>query len=256
MPLEILGGRPMIWLKVNGAGPFRFLIDPWASESKLDVRLIEELRLRTSSARGARPSAPDSRIVDVEIEGVPVPRVEMRPVDMVSVVPEFGAATRPRGIVGSSLGVGQLLTIDYPAWRVGFASGTLPDPNGRDVFTLDTQTSRLALTVTVAGIPIPCEIDLLSTTGLLLPESYAKTLPLVKTSIASVTTPTRHGVIVAREAELAGNVALGGAVFERPIVQFSPQTLVPIVGTAWLNDFAVIFDLPNRRVRLTPRRRS
>jgi hypothetical protein len=148
-----------------------------------------------------------------------------------------------------------VLTIDYPAGRIGFASGTLPDPNGRDVFTLDARPSSLALTVTLAGMPTSCEIDLLSTTGLLLPESYAKTLPLVKPPIEIGTTPTRHGRVVAREAELAGNVALGGAAFVRPIVHFSPQATVPIVGTGWLNDFAVVLDLPNRRFRLTQRRR-
>jgi Aspartyl protease len=256
VPLELLQGRPVVSLTVNGAGPFRFLIDPAASSSQLDVRLIEELKLRAPERRNATgPSATaDSRFVDLQMGTLALSGVEVQPVDMASIVPEFTAATRPRGLLGGSVWGEQLLTIDYPTWRVALAPDTLPEADGKDIFTLAARPADKAVGVTVAGTRVACELDLQSTAGLILPETFAKTLTFVKPPADAGSIRTRYGVLNVSEAQLADNAVLASAVFVRPVIQFTPQATVPIVGTAWLQDFALIFDLKNRRVRLAHRR--
>jgi hypothetical protein len=256
VPLELLQGRPVISVKVNGAGPFRVLIDPTSTANQLDVRLLEELKVRAPDRRGGAAPTPtsDSRLVSLEMGTLALPGIEVQPVDMASVVPEFSAAARPRGLLGSSAWGERLLTIDYPSWRIALAPGALPEADGEDVVSLLLQPAEKALAVMVAGVRVGCELDLQSTAGLVLPESLASTLPLLKPPVEAGVVRTRHGVLNVREGQLAGNVTFGTAAFVRPEIQFSAQLKTPLVGGAWLQDFVVIFDLKNRRARLAHRR--
>ena len=52
-----MAGRPLLSVHANGHGPFRFLVDPLATMTRLDMALVDELRLRPPSTAGGQAPA-------------------------------------------------------------------------------------------------------------------------------------------------------------------------------------------------------
>jgi hypothetical protein len=250
-PLELLEGRPVLSVRVNGAGPFRLLVDPLAPTTRLDEALVEELRLRRApQAKGQL--APTYR-VDLQIDTMSILGVGVEPADMAPLVPGFRPASRARGVLGADAWRGRLATFDFGAGRVTFARGALPTADGVAVFSLDPSDLRTGIPVVVAGNRLTATLDLLFGGGLVLPETMAPRTPLVKGPVLARTMPTRVNAILVSEAQLMGDLELESVVVMRPALFFSRQILVPTLGTAWLTDFVVVIDGENRRARLVRR---
>ncbi len=251
IPLELSAGRPVLSVRVNGAGPFRLLVDPLAAVTQLDISLIEELRLRRSAARSGQAAA--THHVDLQIGALPMLGVRAEPVDMAPWGAGFSPLTRPRGILGGDVWLGRLLTLDFGRWRVGLASGSLPQPDGASVFSIDPGDIAAGIPIDVAGSRATTTMDVLFAGGLVLPASTPLRPALAKGPTLVRTMPTRETAIVVEEMTLAGDITLLTVVFGRPALLMSRQVRVPTLGTAWLSSFVVIIDAANRRVRLVPR---
>ncbi len=181
--------------------------------------------------------------------------VSVRPTDMARIVPEFGPATRPRGIISASVWPGHLVTLDFPRYQVGVEPGSLPDPNRRDVFTLKPDAPEFSVTLILASVVIPCRLDPLFPGGFLLPASYAKSLPLAGKLVDMGSMITTKGRLVVREGQLALDATLGMFAFAKPLVQFADAGDTCTIGGQRLSGFSITYDVANARVRLTQRLR-
>ena len=130
VPMELRAGRPVIHVTVNGGGPFLFLVSPEAETTLIDKTFAVKLGLKASRETGPQAE------VQLEIGSTKLAKVPVMVTDLAQLAPEFSAATRPGGVLPLSLWKGQLVTIDYPRWRVTIEPGSLPEANGKDVFDL------------------------------------------------------------------------------------------------------------------------
>jgi hypothetical protein len=128
--------------------------------------------------------------------------------------------------------------------------GTLPEPNGKEVFAL-TADHQLRLPLTINGDQsIDCRVDPWFPEGLLLPAAYASAIPVDGTPKDWGVVKTREGPVRVREAKLKANLTLGPFEMKTPLVMLADTGDTPTVGTRWLGRFAVTYDLANGRARL------
>ena len=169
--------------------------------------------------------------------------------DLAQLAPEFSPATRPGGVLPLSLWKGQLVTIDYPRWRVTIEPGPLPEANGKDLFDLGP-SRELTVPVSAGERSVPCKVEPLFSRGMLLPESFVKGLAVNGRPIGIGPTSTPLGLLEVFEVELAGNLNFGSFEFIKPVIQFAGPLSSGIVGGQWLAGFSIAYDFDNRRARL------
>jgi hypothetical protein len=147
----------------------------------------------------------------------------------------------------------RLVTIDYPRYQVVVESGSLAEPNRRDVFSLKPEPPDVGITIVTADLVVSCRIDPLFPGGLLLPETYVKSIPLASKLVAMGSMVTPKGRVSVQEGQIAGDVALGMFEFSKPFVQFADSGGGCLIGGQWLIGFTITYDLANARVRLARR---
>jgi hypothetical protein len=244
IPFELLANRPLVRVKVNGQGPFAFLISPEHQRSLVDLELAETLKLRQPNA-----GAPDL-VVDLGLgdRDVKLPVVIQ---DIDRLVPELGHIMRPRGVLALSSWKDQLVTLDYSKWRVTFEPGALPDPNGKEIFALNS-SGEFRLLLSIADQSVECHVDPLFPSGLLLPPSSSTSLQFTGDPRDGGTVRVKERDVRVREARLAGSVKLGPFELKAPHVLLAVAGDTAIVGTPWLWRYVVTYDVTNARVRLDP----
>ena len=242
--MELLGSRPLVRVSVNGKGPFAFLLSPESETTLVDRTLAAELDAKTQS------SASGGSHVDVTLElGSIKTTVTAAVTDIAQFVPEFGPRALPRGVISLSVWKNQLVTIDYPRWRVMTEPGALPAADGREVFDL-SPGREFTVPLSIAERSVPCRVDPLFSGGILVPASFVKDLPLVGRPIPRGSISMPKGALDVQEARLAVSVRLGGFEIPNPIVQFSDRLPTAIVGGQLLVAFSITYDLSNGRARL------
>jgi hypothetical protein len=244
LSMELLAGRPLVRVSVNSKGPFAFLLSPEAETTLVDRTLAAELHLKPQDpASGGSP-------LDVELElGSTKTTVPAALTDMAQFVPEFGPGARPRGVISLSVWKNQLVTIDYPGWRVTIEPGALPEADGREVFDLSS-AREFTVPLVVAERSVPCRVDPSFSGGILVPSSFVKELPLVGRSISRGSVKIPSGVFDVQEVRLAVSVKLGAFEFPNPVIEFSERLTTAIVGGQTLGGFSITYDLTNGRARL------
>jgi hypothetical protein len=247
IPMELLGGRPVIRVKVNGQGPFALLIAPEAPATLIDRTLAPELKLKTQNEAGATSPLE----VDLELGTSTLASLRVDMTDMAHFVPEVAPASRPRGVISGSAWPNRLITLDYFRWQLAVEPGSLPEPNGRDVFALKPVSAELGLPVAIAGRAFSCRLDSVFPGGLLLPDKYVPLLPLLGQPVQTGAMDTAKGRVIEREAQLAADATLGMFEFAKPVVRFADLGEICIVGSRLLLGFSVTYDVANARVRLS-----
>jgi len=250
--MELLASRPLVRVKINGQGPFGFLLDPEATQTVIDARLIDTLKLvPLKSADGAV-----YRLVDLEIGKSQLTNVAYESRDLSRVVPELGLPGQPRGILPLNLWADQMVTIDYTRWRVTIEPGALAEPNGRDIFALSTSAPEIFVALSIGERTFRCHIDPMFPGGLLLPADSILEFPLVEKARDDGVVNTRRGLIPIRLAVLETEASVGSYIFKTPQVQFGGSSTDALLGWQWLSDFSLTYDVAHGRARLDQPRRA
>lgn len=243
VPLELLASRPLIRVTVNGHGPLPFLIGPEGQPSMIDAALAETLKIRAASK-----GAPDPT-VEVGFGPGASLKISARVATGSVTNGDFAPAVRPRGIISLSAWKDHLVTIDYTRWKVSFARGGLPEPNGKDIFAL-SEARDLRLPLALPTRSVECRVDPLFPGGLLLPAADVAELPIDGTLREWGAFSTGDETLYVKEARLAVSLTLGGYEMRTPVVLLADTIGMATVGTQWLRRFSVTYDLTNARARL------
>jgi hypothetical protein len=246
MPMELLANRPLIRIPVNDGSKFGFLVDPLAKATLVDGSLVELLKLKPQAA----PDGTTAMSVDLGIGPQKVTGVPVQVVDTTHMVPELGPAARPRGVLSPVLWKDQLVTIAFSRWRFRTEPGALPAPNDRNIFPLQPSSQDLVVPLKVDGQTLLCQIDPLFPGGLVLPSQYLTQITLDGKPVAGPLIQTRRTVVKVSEAKLATQLMLATYIFDAPRVMFGNVGDTAIVGTEWLRDFSITYDMTNHRARL------
>jgi hypothetical protein len=241
IPLELLANRPLVRAMVNGQGPVPFLIVPDARRTLIDPELGEALKIHRQG--NAAPEA------SVEL-AFPKHTIKTSATveDISRYVAEFPAAVRPRGVLSLSAFGDQLVTLDYPRWKVSIEPGALEEPNGKNVFPL-TDTLELRLPLVIADQSIDCVVDPLFPSDLYVPASaLVGDAPRLARDIGVMRTPA--GLRRVREVRLATTATLGPFQLKTPLLLVTDAADGARIGAPWLGRYEVTYDVAHERVRI------
>lgn len=255
VPMLMRGPMPAVEVLVNGKGPFLFAIDTGAAgRARFDASLAETLKLqKVGEARASDPSGRNVRTLDVlradaiEFGGLRFERVDApsRDYNLSPRLPKID------GILGLGLFAGYLLTLDYPARRVRVSRGELPAADGREIIGYENPRGVPVVELWVGGRKVSAHLDTGNTVGgFVLPEWLAKELTFASEPVVVGRARTVSSDMEIREARIKESLRIGRHEFPGAAVTFPAVADLANVGSRALAEFALTFDLKNKRLRL------
>jgi predicted aspartyl protease len=256
--MQDMGGRPVIELRLNGKGPYRFILDTGASVSVVSTDLDSELSLPRSPGVHAASSADGSAPAIVEISETRIGDAVLS--GLIAAVMPLGklltGENAPRGVISAASFPGYLVTFDYPAKLITIAKGELKAPDSRSTFEYADSEIIPKIPVSVAGHETAVHIDTGSSFGLTLPARFLQELPLASPPRDAGTERTPGGKFAASMAAVRGYIEIGQYKLDIPEVRFSDvrpgnDPAVGNIGYEVLRTFVLTFDSKNRRIQLS-----
>lgn len=267
-PMQMRGWMPVVEVKLNGQGPFAFMIDTGAGmQADIDTSVAERLHLQPSGrAINGDPSGENDREVatvtidSIIIGGVAKGTRARRTADGVVEFRNVTAIVRPHkitkdypdvdGILGFALFSDYLLTLDYPAMEVRLARGALPPANGGDTLNLEIENRVPMVELAIGKIKVPAHIDSGNfVAGFLLPEEVVEQLQLLSPPVPVGSARSVTNRIELKQVQLRSSIRLGGFEYSQPTVTF-PAPSDTNVGYKILREFTLTFDQKNGRLKL------
>ncbi len=161
------------------------------------------------------------------------------------------------GLLGLNAFADLLVTLDYPAATLRLANGSLPEADGREVLRLTRAGPFWSVELDLAGRQVPAILDTQASSAFAVTPAVAESLPFADPpAVVGRARGPSIGDVERRVARLAGDVKLGGAVLERPLVDLialPPMLTTPVlIGSRALRHFAVTLDQGRGLVRFAP----
>jgi hypothetical protein len=237
-----IGGRPVVEVKINGKGPFPFILDTGATNTVIDSGLSDELSLGESG-----------RIKELMIGAIKMTDLE---VDDISVTAMFGKVEKPpRGVLSALSFPGFVLTFDYPGKKITLRKGALPEADGKTIFSYGADEMLPTVPVKVAGHEVKVHLDTCAPFALALPTKYKDQLPLTAPAVEKGKARAHAGVFPIFKGIVNGEIEIGEFKLASRDISFTDivpgADAVPQgqLGYAALRDFVVTLDSANRRIR-------
>jgi hypothetical protein len=255
LPLRFYGTRPAVEVRVNGQGPFLFLVDTGAAgpAARADASLVRRLSIRskgTTQAADASGAATTS-IDEVTLASVEIGGVTVRDVEALS--RDYGTQTylpKMDGILGINFFRDWLLTIDYSRRRLTIEKGELPRPDGRSVLSYELIEGNLYIPARIGKQPMKLLVDTGNIRALDLPSGWLRPFRLASFPRLAGNSTGASGTTPIREVRLADTLVIGMHVFAKPEITFSDDFGEANVGSSLLQNFIITLDQRNQRVRL------
>jgi hypothetical protein len=257
VPMQDMGGRPVVELKINGKGPYRFILDTGAVTTVLSDELSRELSL-----------TPPPGVQVASVGGGPAPAIvlihevrisEAVLEDMIAAVRPLGGLLKgenaPRGVLSAACFPGYLLTYDYPGKRISIRKGALASADSKSIFQYTEDQVLPTVPVRIAGHDTQVHLDTGSAFGLTLPVKFLAELPLASQPKEAGTVRTGGGEFPVSIARVNGTIELGKYRLGLDEVRFSDARpgagpSVGNIGYDVLREFVVTLDSKNQRIRL------
>lgn len=257
LPLDSAAPRPTIQAKINGKGPFLFVLDTGAQGFILNADLAKELELPViGKAAMGDPSDPTA----IEVDRIRIESVEIGGVLLSGVVADsweqpasMKAHLKGRGILGVSMLSQFLVTFDYPGSKIVIENGSLSARNGENVVAWRARDDGLpTLRLTVADATFDAHIDSGAPGTITLPENARGKFSYVDEPVVVGQGRTVNSSFKVWKAKLDGTVRLGTIIIDDPVLHFMSlldSTGYANIGSAFLRDFIVTLDHKNGLIR-------
>jgi hypothetical protein len=257
IPMQDMGGRPVVEIKINGKERYRFILDTGAVTTVVSDELSRELALTppagvqvASVGGGPAPAIVvihDLGIGDATLEG------------MIAAVMPLGGLLKgedaPRGILSGASFPGCLLIYDYPGKRILIKRGALESADSKSVFQYSEDQVLPTVPVRIAGHDTQVHLDTGSPFGLVLPVKFLTELPLASQPREAGRVRTGGGEFPVSTARVNGTIELGKYKLDPGEVRFSdarpgPGPSIGNLGYEVLRHFVVALDSQNRRIKI------
>ncbi|MBA4138820.1 MAG: hypothetical protein C0518_16060 [Opitutus sp.] len=249
VPARVLGNLFLIEARVDGRGPFQFLIDTGSS-----ISLVSERVARSGAPRDGSLTIRNARGETTTLPRVTLPRTAIGDASFADVpagVHEFGEISAQLGVpVDGVLGLpvfrDVLLTLDYPAGRLVLDASAVIDANAQPTLRAFYGAGVPLTMVRVAG----------RETAALLDSGSDGSLAINAASGAELAAPPRAGAVRAtlagdyqqRVGRLTSDLEIGTHAVREPIVEVTEG--IPSIGGEILRNFRVTFDQRHELVAL------
>ena len=252
VPMDLRTRLPVLEVKVNGRGPYLFVLDTGAAGTAIDDDLAKDLSLPVigkalvDDASGEPPVEQD--LVNIESLTIGESVFRDNPANVGDVGGVLAGDLPISGILGFNTFADCLLTLDYPGEKLIMSSGQLPPADGRDVISYTAPAGIPVLRLTIGSQPADVTIDSGAGTGVVLAEALEDRLALKAPPEVIGRARAFNTETEIRAAQLDGDILLGRHVIHDPIVAFSGT--MSVIGWDILKDFALTFDQKSKTVRL------
>jgi hypothetical protein len=254
MPMLFYGTRPAVAVRVNGQGPFFFLIDTGAAGAplRIDAALARRLSLRPTGSAAASDASGAAAAVDrLTVARVEIPGLSATDVEALS--RDYGTASylpKIDGILGYEFFRGKLLTLDFAHKKVRIAAGRLPPADGLEILDLIMVEGNPCVRATIGGRRAEAIFDTGNIRGIDLPSLWLKSMRLASWPRTVGSSGSVSGTVPLREVTLAEPLLIGRYRFERPSVTFADEYQEANIGATIWQGFTITLDVADRRVRL------
>ncbi|HJQ97905.1 MAG TPA: aspartyl protease family protein [Candidatus Polarisedimenticolaceae bacterium] len=271
VPIDLAGNTTFVQVKVNGSGPYAFILDTGAHSSSVSPDVVVKLGLPAREgavAHGAGGAVASSRVpgVALSVGDAKLSGLELGSFPMTAI--ENSAGRRIDGVLGAELFQKYIVELDYVALRM-----TLYEPKE---FTAEGRGKGLSLSFhdnhpyVHAGVELPngkkiegeFVIDSGSSFPLILVPSFIEEHGVRDAVAAPLVTAGRGvGGEVALPIGRVAALRLGTATLALPVTAlpqegwFAREGNVGNIGSAILRRFRVTFDYSRKRVYLEPNER-
>lgn len=248
-PFEMVDGRIYVQVRVNGAGPYRFMFDTGASGmGRADTRLVRELSIpvvgTTTNSDGVNTAQIDLvRLESLSLGGMTRENVEVLSRDY----HRDGETISISGIVGRDFFGDGLLVIDYPARMLVFTRSSL---RSGDAGVL-AYREGFRVPVTIGAETVEGRLDTGSNLTMHLPRSLYDRVgadPLVRAGEGR----RANTVFQLYSTRLHGPVRIGAVSAGGISVMVSDRAPFLNIGAGFLKDYVVALDQRSQLVALCP----
>jgi hypothetical protein len=255
VPMELRDVQPVVEVRVNGQGPFRFLVDTGAAGcGRISAPLADRLGLEVvGEVIASDPSGQNRETVKlVGVDSIYLGEAKFFDLSMLRrdnkmFIDEQRAGID--GILGFGLFHDCMLTLDYPGGKLMVERGELSPGAGRSVLSYRAGHGIPEVTLKVGGLKVDTDIDSGSMGSLSLPESVAEKLEFKREPTVVGRASTGFNDFEIKEAPLDGAVHVGAHVIEDPIVAIYDIFPRANMGGQLLQEFSLTFDQHNQTVR-------
>ena len=238
VPLVGPHGRPIVEVRVNGRGPYRFVVETGAAFTALTPEAAAALELAPRDTANPSVVVDSIRIGSAALRSF---RVAIFPLGIPSV----------DGVLGLNAYRNLLLTVDYPRGRVRLDRGILGAANGRVRLALFPADDLWELDIEVAGKKGRAILDTQGAGAFNTTPGNAAGVPFEAPPVATgFATGPGIGTQQTSTARLAGDIRVGDVVFRRPLVGLVPMPPgYPVqwnMGGPSLREFRITLDQRSR----------
>lgn len=252
VPMQLGSGRPVVQVRINGQGPFDFILDTGAGTTVIDSALAADLGLASAGADSVGdPRNPHAVAVErTEADSLQLGGLLAAGVPMVSFDIRRMLGQRYGGVLGLPVFAPVLVTLDYPRGVVRLTRGELPadDPA---VVAYESPDGIVNVPIQVSGTTFAAHLDSGNPGGLVLPHAAAANLTFQEAPRVVGQARTVGGTATVHRARLRGEVRIG------PLVYNDPEVLLSELLDRWANigfdmlrELTVTIDQQHHRLRL------
>lgn len=271
MPFELSAGKVFVEVRVNGEGPYPFVLDTGSPTAVVDLHLAEALgialstRGRIQGAGEGSTAAAMASGVTLDLGGITIPLDTVIAVAINDRLSPFNG--RPiMGLIGNDFIMSRVVEIDYERSRLIIREGHGWKYDGEGVSipvrVRGHTTVQGAITVNGERIPARLMVDTGAELGMSLTAPFVekhrlmdRAEPAIKATVGfGLGGEVRHAVCRLERVEI------GAAAVEAPVCTLSADkrgalamsTWDGLIGAGILSRYRVIFDGPGRRMILEP----
>lgn len=249
LPMQLRGPSPVVEVRVNGQGPFRFLLDTGAKgAARVDRSLVERLGLAvTGEALGGDPTGrPEARMQTVELDSLELGPARFEGVPALSRDYNLGAPDLPPidGVLGWHLFAGLALTLDFPGRELRVDPAPYQPPAGARTCALTSSADEVpSVHVRIGGIELEdVVLDTGKMGGLGVPSDVLAKLQLLAEPTIVGRGRTVTGEFEVLRARVAGSLELCGVERVEPWVDSVPAMPRAVLGAGALAELVVTLD--------------
>ena len=250
VPLTTSGHLLVVAARINGRGPFHLVVDSGAAGLlHLDAEVAKSLGLETvGEAVSGDPSGKNPvRLPVMRVEALEIGGARFHGVETVAGGGRPGP-DREDGVIGLALFAGLTVTLDYRKPELRLSREPLP-ADGSHVVPFTDERGIPEIEVDVAGTRIEVDVDSGSPALLSVPTAWVAKLPLGEQRVVG-RGRTMNNDFEIRAADLDGVLRVAGFTVDAPRVDLVDLFPVANLGSRFLRDYAVSFDMANRRLGL------
>ena len=248
VPLTPMEHLMAVEAKINGKGPFHFVIDTGSARMlRVSAEIAKSLGLEEiGEALSGDPSGknmvrqPVVRVDSMEIGGV-------RFSGITATIGDRPGPVQLDGVIGLPLFGKLTVTLDYPKQELRLTREPLP-ADGRHVVSFTAEHGVPQIEIDVAGVTTKVDVDSGSPALLNLPSTAGLSFNGEPRVVGRGRTVGNEFEI--RAAELRGDIRVAGWTQSNPMVDLVDIFPVGNIGSRFLRQYVVTFDMANKRMAL------